>query len=107
MAKGMKPGRPASKAVKPAKPAGKKRVTFSIQAEPGRKVAVAGSFNEWDPEAHVLKDKTGSGAYTATVLLAPGTYEYKFVIDGTWCVDPACAEWVQNDCGTLNSLLRV
>jgi len=87
--------------------AGKKRITFSIQSEPGRKVAVAGSFNNWDAEANLLKDKAGTGAYAATLLLAPGMYEYKFVIDGTWCVDPACSEWVQNDRGTLNSLLRI
>jgi len=86
---------------------GKKRVTFSIQAEPGSKVAVAGSFNNWDAEANLLKDKKGTGAYAATLLLASGTHEYKFVINGTWWVDPACVEWVQNDLGTLNSLLHV
>ena len=98
------------KAAKPTKKhasAGKKRVTFGIQSEPGRKVAVAGSFNNWDIGANLLKDKTGTGAYAAILLLAPGSYEYKFVIDGVWCVDPACSEWIQNDQGTLNSLLRV
>ena len=39
--------------------------------------------------------------------LAPGEYEYKFVINGTWCVDPNCKEWRQNTLGTLNSVLRV
>ena len=100
----------AKKTAKPPKKhasAGKKRVTFSIQSEPGRKVAVAGSFNNWDIEANLLKDKTGAGAYAAILLLTPGLHEYKFVIDGAWCVDPGCPQWIQNDQGTLNSLLRV
>jgi hypothetical protein len=41
------------------------------------------------------------------VKLAPGTYQYKFVIDGTWCADPECADFVQNEHGTLNSVITV
>ena len=100
-----------SKAAKPAAmevaPAARKRVTVRFQAKPGSNVSVAGSFNNWDPAANPLKDKDGTGEYSLTFLLAPGIYEYKFVVDGTWCVDPDCAEWVQNNLGTLNSLLRV
>ncbi len=84
-----------------------KRVTFTVRAEPGSSVSVAGDFNSWDPQNKVLADKDGSGLFKAALSLAPGTYEYKFVINGTWCVDPDCKEWVQNTLGTLNSVLRV
>ena len=103
-------GKETKKAEKPPKgnaSAEKKRVKFSIQSDPGSKVAVAGSFNDWDAEANLLKDKNGTGTYTGTLLIVSGVHEYKFVIDGTWHVDPACSEWVQNGHGTLNSLLRV
>ena len=83
------------------------RVTFSVRAEAGSKVFVAGSFNNWDPTAKEMVDKKGEGVYTATLSLAPGDYQYKFVIDGTWCADPECADWVQNDHGTLNSVKHV
>jgi len=99
-----------SNAGKPAKktaPVKRRRVTFQFQAAPGSKVSVAGSFNNWDTEAHPLKDRDGTGAHKLILLLAPGLHEYKFFVDGAWCVDPGCAEWVQNDLGTLNSLLRV
>jgi len=99
-----------SSAGKPAKktaPVKRRRVGFQFQTAPGSQVSVAGSFNNWDTEAHPLKDRDGTGAYTLTLLLAPGTHEYKFFVDGAWCVDPGCAEWVQNNLGTLNSLLRV
>ncbi len=83
------------------------RVTFSVRAEVGSKVFLAGSFNEWSPSAKEMVDKKGDGVFTATVSLAPGSYQYKFVIDGTWCADPECADWVQNDLGTLNSVKTV
>ena len=54
-----------------------------------------------------MLDKKNEGVYTATVKLAPGRYEYKFVIDGVWCADPENLDFVQNDHGTLNSVIVV
>jgi len=54
-----------------------------------------------------MTDANGTGEFSVTILLPPGQYEYKFVINGAWCVDPECADWVQNSLGTLNSLRRV
>ncbi len=85
----------------------KKRVSFAVAAEPGSQVFVSGSFNDWDPQGKPLVDKKGDGNYAATVSLEPGTYEYKFVINGVWSVDPNCKEWIQNSLGTLNSVLHV
>ncbi len=86
---------------------GRRRVRFEIAAGPGHRVFVAGTFNGWDPEATPLKDRDGTGRYTRAVLLEPGRYEYKFVVDGVWCVDPDCPRWLPNDLGTLNSVLEI
>lgn len=83
------------------------RVTFSVRAEVGSKVFVAGSFNNWDPTSKEMIDKNDDGYYTATLSLGTGAHQYKFVIDGTWCADPECADWIQNDHGTLNSVKHV
>jgi len=80
---------------------------FQVRADPGSKVTVAGSFNGWDPTARPLSDKNGDGVFGAFLMLPPGRYEYKFVINGVWCVDPECAEWVTNDYGSLNSVLTM
>jgi 1,4-alpha-glucan branching enzyme len=85
----------------------RKRVTFSVSAEPGSRVAVSGDFNSWDTTGHPMEDKKGDGNYTATILLAPGVYEYKFIVNDTWSIDPNCPEWIQNSFGTLNSVLHV
>ena len=60
-----------------------------------------------DPTARKLAYKARSGVYTATVKLAPGSYQYKFVIDGTWCADPENVNAVPNDHGTFNSVITV
>ena len=99
---------PAKNAAAPVKSAVKKRrITFTYRAEAGSKVFLSGTFNNWNPDAKEMTDKKKNGIYTAAVMLAPGSYEYKFVIDGTWCADPECADWVQNDHGTLNSVKHV
>ena len=82
-------------------------VTFTIHAEKGKEVYIAGEFNKWDPTAKKMAYKARSGVYSATVKLAPGEYQYKFVIDGTWCADPENVNSIQNDQGTFNSIVTV
>ena len=84
-----------------------KSVTFTVRADAGKSVYLAGCFNQWNPTGKKMLDKKNEGLYTTTVKLAPGRYEYKFVIDGTWCADPENLDFVQNDHGTLNSVIVV
>lgn len=84
-----------------------KRVTFQVHADPGSQVSIAGDFNAWDPKANPLSDPGNTGIFSVILSLPPGSHEYKFVIDGTWCVDPNCTDWVQNSLGTLNSVRKV
>ncbi|HBO98322.1 MAG TPA: hypothetical protein DD637_00570 [Verrucomicrobia bacterium] len=85
----------------------KKPVSFTVHADKGKAVYVAGSFNKWDPTAKKMSYKARQGIYSATVNLAPGEYQYKFVIDGTWCADPENVNAVPNDQGTFNSVIVV
>ena len=80
---------------------------FSVTAKPGLKVFVAGSFNDWDPDAKPLVDRKGDGIYRGCLMLPPGEYEYKFVVDGDWRIDEANPCFASNDLGTLNSVLKV
>jgi 1,4-alpha-glucan branching enzyme len=91
----------------PATALGRKRVQFRVRAEPGSVVCVAGTFNAWDPTSKPLADKTGDGQYVGAMMLQKGRYEYKFVINGVWCLDPECPEWVANNYGSLNSVAVV
>ncbi len=84
----------------------RRRVNFSIGARPGCTVCVAGTFNNWSPTKK-LTAKPGGDVYKGSLLLDPGQYEYKFVIDDIWCIDPENTEFVRNDYGSLNSVLVV
>lgn len=53
----------------------KHRHTFALQAEPSSSVSVAGCFNDWCPDRHVLEDKDGDGNFKCTLLLTPGIYQ--------------------------------
>jgi len=83
----------------------KKQITFQIQAKPGSKVFLAGDFNNWDCTKKELLDKDGSGLYIGSIPLKPGTYEYKFHINDTWCVDSENPNFRPNKMGTLNSVI--
>ena len=90
-----------------AKKCATKSVTFTVHAEKGKQVYLAGEFNQWNPTAKKMAYVAKSGLYSASVKLAAGTYQYKFVIDGTWCADPENANAVANDQGTFNSIITV
>jgi 1,4-alpha-glucan branching enzyme len=80
-------------------------VRLSIRANSGtRNVAVVGSFSDWKP---VRMRKQKDGSFVANVEVAPGSYEYKFIIDGNWLVDPDNSAWALNPYGTLNSVMVV
>ena len=105
---------PAAKkttARKPRKTAAEVAATpapVTVQAEVGSKVYLAGSFNNWEPGKIEMTDKDGTGIYTVSIELAPGVYEYKFIINGIWSLDPdPDRDWTQNGLGTLNSVIRV
>ncbi len=87
--------------------AGKKRVKFTLKTHPGSEVYVAGTFNDWGTGEKKLTDPKNNGEFAVTLMLSTGTYEYKFIVNGEWHVDPECLKWVRNAHGTLNSVITV
>ena len=84
-----------------------KSVTFTVHAEANQDVRLAGSFTDWETKAKKMVFKKRKGLYTATVKLAPGEYQYKFIIGDKWATDDQNTEFVPNDKGTFNSKLVV
>jgi hypothetical protein len=61
-------------------------VTFFIRDHlEAKRVYLAGSFNNWNPD-DLLMRKT-EGGWTAEVTLSAGKYWYKFIVDGAWMID--------------------
>ncbi|MDD5729936.1 MAG: glycogen-binding domain-containing protein [Candidatus Omnitrophica bacterium] len=79
---------------------------FKFFAPQAKKVSLAGSFNNWDTNSLVAKKDT-KGAWSLKVGLKPGKYEYKFFVDGTWLLDPACKSKTSNNLGSENSVIEI
>lgn len=88
-------------------PAGQNRKAVLTFFDPKAKaVCVAGTFNNWSPNATPLKNGD-CGEWTVELLLRPGQYEYRFVVDGEWMDDPGIPERVPNPYGGFNSVLTL
>jgi 1,4-alpha-glucan branching enzyme len=82
-------------------------VTFIFKGHPGaQRVFLAGEFNEWSPTRKRMS-KYRDGSFRAKVALKPGAYQYKFVADGIWMIDPEAPEQVPDPFGGINSMVRV
>ena len=82
-------------------------VRFVLYAPGARRVAVAGTFNQWDRSAAPLIPAGTSGVWTTTLALPVGQHQYAFVVDGArWVVDPA-APAVNDGFGRRNSVVAV
>ena len=84
----------------------KVKVAFALLDLSAKGVSLSGDFNGWSPDAAPMK-RDDAGHWETTVALAPGRYEYKFVVDGEWIPDPLAHEHVWNLHGTLNSVIQV
>ena len=86
--------------------AGPKPTHFETVNASARQIFVAGSFNGWRPNATPLQ-KQSDGKWTADLSLQPGSYEYRFVVDGEWSDDAAAANHVKNPFGGTNAVVNV
>ncbi len=48
-----------------------------------------------------------NGSWRKDLILPPGTYEYRLVVDGQWMPDPQAADNVPNPFDGMNSVLKV
>ncbi len=81
-------------------------VRFVLVDLGAKRVALSGEFNQWSTDKTRMQ-RNAAGHWEATVELAPGRYEYKFVVDGEWVPDPLAHQTVWNPHGTLNSVVQV
>jgi hypothetical protein len=61
-------------------------VTFVFRGSAGRRVAIVGDFNDWDPYMDFLAE-TSPGSYSITLRVPPGTHWYYFSSDGRRILD--------------------
>jgi 1,4-alpha-glucan branching enzyme len=83
-----------------------RRVQLEYVNPNAHSVFVAGTFNEWRPDATEMV-AMGAGRWWKELMLTPGEHQYRFVVDGAWVDDPA-AEFGRNVfLGGRNAIIRV
>jgi len=73
-------------------------------------VRIAGDFNGWVPDKGVRSLIESDGpvrVWTKILQLPPGTYQYRYVVDGEWREDPENPEIISGSIGGRNSILVV
>jgi chromosome partitioning protein len=79
---------------------------FRLSAPGAHEVSLIGDFNDWG-EPVVMNDDDEDGVWITIARLDPGTYEYKFIVDGRWQNDPNNPVDVDDRHGGRNSVVVV
>lgn len=79
------------------------RDTCIVWHNSASEVLLTGSFDGWTTQRKMEKSETG--IFSVSLMLYPGRYEIKFIVDGTWKVDPLRP--IVNGSGYQNNLLIV
>lgn len=83
-----------------------RNVEFSFHAPGARSVQLAGDFTNWEQFPLDLM-RSEDGTWFTFVPLAPGQYNYRFIVDGQWMDDPNSRQRIQNPFGTSNAIKTV
>src|ERR1051325_10678892 len=83
-----------------------KEQQFSFRAPGALSVQLLGDFTHWQNQPVHLK-KENDGVWRTSVPLEPGTYHYRFIVDGQWHDDPDCTLRVPNPFGSEDMIREV
>jgi 1,4-alpha-glucan branching enzyme len=84
----------------------KRTQAFTFSAPSAMSVMLAGDFTHWQ-KSPVGMQKGADGLWRVAVDLSPGTYHYRFLVDGEWQDDPECTLRVANPYGSFNAVRKV
>ena len=80
---------------------------FFYHAPKANRVKIVGTFNNWSTSEESLMERKKDGTWSKRVYLAPGTYQYRFLIDDVWVEDQNNSYQVDNSFGGKNSVLEI
>jgi len=83
-----------------------KKAIFSLKADNASSVRLAGDFTNWE-KAPIEMSLSDNGDWSAVISLQPGSYSYRFIVDGEWQDDPRCTQRHPNPFGTENGVIEI
>jgi 1,4-alpha-glucan branching enzyme len=81
-------------------------VEFCFYRHEAREVFLCGDFNGWDRRALPMARMDGAW-WKCRLRLAPGSYQFKYLADGEWCLDYAAFGIERGPLGAWNSVILV
>ena len=87
-------------------PSVKGNTTFKLKGYAEASVVVlTGTFNNWH-QSQLLFTREGD-EWVCRVELDPGVYQYKFIVDGDWLLDPSNPDTAEDEAGNVNNVIEV
>jgi 1,4-alpha-glucan branching enzyme len=79
---------------------------FRLVRPEAHRAYLVGDFNGWSTTT-VQMTRTEPGVFVATLELEPGTYRFRYFVDGMWLVDYAAFGLERNALGQWDSVIYV
>ncbi|HEX7315363.1 MAG TPA: DUF3471 domain-containing protein [Pyrinomonadaceae bacterium] len=87
-------------------PSVKGNTTFRLKGHADASLVVlTGTFNNWN-QSQLLFAREGD-EWVCRIDLDPGVYQYKFVVDGDWTLDPSNPDTAEDEAGNVNNVIEV
>jgi len=101
---------PASAVTSASEGASRREVVVRFRDIGATDVRIAGDFNGWVPDKGVrslIESEGQTRVWTKILQLPPGSYQYRYVVDGEWREDPENPSTGGSSIGGRNSVLVV
>ena len=84
-----------------------RKAKFLFHGPKANRVQIVGNFNNWARTGDYHMQRNDDGTWSKEILLAPGVYQYKFLVDDEWMEDQNNPNVVEDPFGGRNSILEV
>ncbi len=82
------------------------KIQFALKAPEAKQVILTGDFKAWNEKGVRLR-RGKDGTWKTSLDLKPGRYEYKYLVDNQWRLDPVNQNTSYNTYGSQNSVIEV
>jgi chromosome partitioning protein len=85
----------------------RRKTQFLFHGPRASRVQIVGNFNNWAQSEDYYMHRREDGTWSKEILLAPGVYQYKFLVDDEWMEDQTNPNVVEDPFGGRNSVIEV
>ena len=84
-----------------------RKTQFLFHSPRASRVQIVGNFNNWAQSEDYYMQRREDGTWSKEIILAPGVYQYKFLVDDKWMEDQNNPNFIEDPFGGRNSVVEV